>query len=400
MLARMTHALARLSLRWKITLLVAVCAAATAVLEGWLATRGPDSTLSGTTAAVLVGVAMVLAASILAYLAARVLVRPVLALRDAARSIAGGDLTGAFEIAADGELADLSESFSQAAQQLRRFLVELSLTSATTQRGAGDIQASVARLAAMSAQQAAAINETTTTASEIAQTSKQATEHANSVIEITQRSDDLSRAGLNTVEEAVKASAHLGEQVNRIAATVAELSQRTQQVGEIISSVKDLAEQSNLLALNAAIEASKAGEHGRGFSVVAMEMRNLAEQSRQAAVQVRSILQEIQRGAREAAAATDEGAKRAGATVTLSRSAGQAIEGLAMVIKDSALAARQIAANTRQQTIGVEQIVSAIAELSTAINESAEGTRVIEQGSASLSAVSRQLAEAVARYKV
>ena len=252
----------------------------------------------------------------------------------------------------------------------------------------------------MSAQQAAAINETTTTASEIAQTSKQATEHANSVIEITQRSDDLSRAGLNTVEEAVKASAALGDQVTRIAATMADLSERTQQVGEIIASVKDLAEQSNLLALNASIEASKAGEHGRGFSVVAMEMRNLAEQSRQAAVQVRSILQEIQRGARDAAAATDEGAKRASAAVRLSRSAGEAIEGLALVIKDSALAARQIAANTRQQTIGVEQIVSAVSELSAAINESAEGTRIIEAGSASLSTMSKQLAEAVGRYRV
>jgi methyl-accepting chemotaxis protein len=188
--------------------------------------------------------------------------------------------------------------------------------------------------------------------------------------------------------------------VNRIAATLAELSERTQQVGEIISSVKDLAEQSNLLALNASIEATKAGDQGRGFSVVAMEMRNLAEQSRQAAVQVRSILQEIQRGAREAATATDEGAKRAAAAVTLSRSAGEAIEGLALVIKDSALAARQIAANTRQQTIGVEQIVTAVSELSSAITESAEGTRIIEQGSASLSTMSKQLAEAVSRYRV
>jgi methyl-accepting chemotaxis protein len=328
------------------------------------------------------------------------MVRPIATLRDVARSIAAGDLTRPVLVSAQGELAELAEAFAVMEQGLQRIVTELSETSVTTQRGAGEILASVARLAAMSAQQAAAINETTTTASEIAQTSKQATAHADSVIEMTQRSDELSRAGLNTVEEAVRASANLGEQVNRIAATMADLTERTQQVGEIIASVKDLAEQSNLLALNASIEASKAGEHGRGFSVVAMEMRNLAEQSKQAAVQVRSILQEIQRGARDAAAVTDEGAKRASAAVALSRSAGEAIEGLAAVIKDSALAARQIAANTRQQTIGVEQIVGAISELSTAINESAEGTRIIEQGSASLSAMSKQLAEAVGRFRV
>jgi methyl-accepting chemotaxis protein len=392
----MESLLAQLSLRWKITILVAVSTTVTAILAHVLAGIG------GAAGSVIVSVALIAAFSALAFWAGGVIVKPLLALRDAARSIAAGDLSTAAKskVDAGGEMADLAESFFQASRNLSVFLSQLSQTSVTTQRGAGEILASVARLAAMSAQQAAAINETTTTASEIAQTSKQATEHANSVIEITQRSDDLSRAGLNTVEEAVKASAALGDQVTRIAATMADLSERTQQVGEIIASVKDLAEQSNLLALNASIEASKAGEHGRGFSVVAMEMRNLAEQSRQAAVQVRSILQEIQRGAREAVSATDEGAKRASAAVRLSRSAGEAIEGLALVIKDSALAARQIAANTRQQTIGVEQIVTAVSELSSAINESAEGTKIIEQGSASLSTMSKELAEAVNRFRV
>jgi methyl-accepting chemotaxis protein len=164
--------------------------------------------------------------------------------------------------------------------------------------------------------------------------------------------------------------------------------------------VKDLAEQSNLLALNASIEASKAGEHGRGFAVVAMEMRNLAEQSKQAAVQVRAILSEIQKGAREASSATDEGAKRAASTMELSRSAGEAIEGLQGVIKESAQAARQIANDTRQQTIGVEQMVTAIAELSTAIHDSAAGAKAIEEGTESLAAVSLRLSEALRRYRV
>jgi methyl-accepting chemotaxis protein len=393
---------ARLSLRWKITGLVACATAITGVLVYVLMRAGEDSWLSRPLVVPVAALVLVAAWGAIAYFVGGVIVRPVVALREVARSIAGGDLSAANQarVAASGEVGELAESFYQAAQNLATFLSELSQTSVTTERGAGEILASVARLAAMSAEQAAAINETTTTASEIAQTSKQATEHANSVIEITQRSDDLSRAGLNTVEEAVKASAALGEQVTRIATTMADLAERTAQVGEIIASVKDLAEQSNLLALNASIEASKAGEHGRGFSVVALEMRNLAEQSRQAAVQVRSILQEIQRGAREAASATDEGAKRANAAVKLSRSAGQAIEGLALVIKDSALAARQIAANTRQQTIGVEQIVSAVSELSSAINESAEGTKIIEASSASLSSMSKQLASAVGRYRV
>ncbi|MBK9518725.1 MAG: methyl-accepting chemotaxis protein [Anaeromyxobacter sp.] len=336
-----------------------------------------------------------------AFLVVRATVQPLEELAATVTAIAGGELTRRVSrLDGLGEIGTLARSFDLMLGGLRGTLAELRDAAGKLDHEAADILGSVTRQAATATQQAAAITQTSTTASEIAQTAKQATEHADSVIQMTQRSEELSQEGLQVVEEAVDSSAALGEQVKRIAATMADLSDRTLQVGEIIATVKDLAEQSNLLALNASIEASKAGEHGRGFAVVALEMRNLAEQSKQAAVQVRAILSEIQKGAREASTATDEGASRAVRTVTLSRSAGEAIEGLAMVIRESALAARQIANNTRQQTIGVEQMVAAISELSTTINESAEGSRAIEQGANALTRVSRRLGDAVRRYRV
>ena len=391
----------RLGLRVRIAGMAALAAlAASAIQLGVFVVYTPDATARRVGTSVAIAAASCAVATLAAWLAAVRITRPLTALRNTAAAIAAGDLTTRVVIEGTAEVADLGASFAAMIEQLQATLADLRDSSHLLEKGAHDILGSVSRQAAMSAEQAAAINETSTTASEISQTSKQATEHADSVIEMTKRSDDLSHEGLQTVEEAVKASASLGEQVNRIAGTMSGLAERTLQVGEIITSVKDLAEQSNLLALNASIEATKAGEHGRGFAVVAMEMRNLAEQSKQAAVQIRSILQEIQRSARDAASATDEGSKRASAAMALSRSAGEAIEGLAMVIRESAVSARQIANNTRQQTIGVDQMVVAITELSRAINDSAEGTRRIEAGTLGLTEISKRLGEAVRRYRV
>jgi methyl-accepting chemotaxis protein len=390
-----------MTMRWKIAGLALGAALITAIVQLAAFLRlHPESLASDVTANVLVAAGAAALAGVAGFVFATRIARPLERLRDAAGAIANGDLTIEVGTGSTREVAELAASFAAMTAGLRSTIGQLRDSTAALESGAKEILGSVSRQAAMASQQAAAINETSTTASEIAQTSKQATQHADSVIDMTKRSDDLSQEGLQTVEEAVKASASLGEQVNQIAATMSGLSERILQVGEIIASVKDLAEQSNLLALNASIEASKAGEHGRGFAVVAMEMRNLAEQSRQAAVQIRSILQEVQRSARDAGAATDEGAKRAQAAMGLARSAGEAIEGLAMVIKESALAARQIANNTRQQTIGVDQMVVAISELSQAISESSEGTRVIERGTFSLAEISRALAEAVRRYRL
>lgn len=392
----------RVGLRWKIAVAVAAIVTVVSGIQiAGILRLNQEAFADSLGSVALITLAAVGAGAVMAYVLGRTIALPIERLRDVASAAAAGDLTRRLVVPDSGdEVGDLAASFLSMTEGLQRTLVDLRDASTKLEQGAQDILGSATRQAAMASQQAAAINETSTTASEIAQTSKQATEHADSVIQMTQRSDDLSHEGLQVVEESVKAAAALGDQVKRIAATMTDLSERTLQVGEIIATVKDLAEQSNLLALNASIEASKAGEHGRGFAVVAMEMRNLAEQSKNAATQVRGILSEIQKGSRVAAEATDEGAKRAVAATGLARSAGEAIEGLAMVIRESALAARQIANNTRQQTIGVEQIVSAISELSQAINESANGTLSIEAGTATLSEISKRLSGAVQRYQI
>jgi len=124
-----------------------------------------------------------------------------------------------------------------------------------------------------------------------------------------QHSVDISRSGEQVITDSIISMAHIKSQVNSIAENILALSERTQQIGDIITTVNDIASQSNILALNAAVEAARAGEHGLGFGVVAEEVRNLAVQSRQATAQVRSILLDIQRAINTTVMVTEEGTK-------------------------------------------------------------------------------------------
>ncbi|MFL5345887.1 MAG: methyl-accepting chemotaxis protein [Hyalangium sp.] len=350
--------------------------------------------------AVELGVLVLLLCMIAAALLSRLVTVPLERLAQAAVGIAAGDLRQRVDVHSSDEIGDVAESFGQMAQTVTHLVADLRGAAADIEREANSALTTSSQQSAMAHEQASAISETSTTVAEIAQTAKQATSYADSVISGTQRSEALSTEGQKVVAESVAGMEKLGEQVRAIAVAITELNERTLQIGDIITTVRDVAEQSNLLALNASIEAAKAGEHGRGFAVVAMEMRALAEQSKVAANQVRGLLGEVQKGTKAAVAATDEGSRRAQAAMALAQSAGSAILGLAEVIKESSAAARQIAGNTRQQTIGVEQIATAMSELSVAMADSVNGTRQIEQVAGNLSNLSKKFSELVGRYQL
>ncbi|MFL5356742.1 methyl-accepting chemotaxis protein [Archangium sp.] len=330
----------------------------------------------------------------------RMLIIPLERLAHAAAGMAAGDLRQQIDPTGTDEVGDLARSFATMAEMLTNLLKDLRGAAADMEREATNVLATSSQQSAMANEQASAIHETGATVAEIAQTSKQATSFADTVISGTSRSDSLSAQGQKVVDESVLAMEKLSEQVKAIALAITDLNEQTLQIGDIITTVKDVAEQSNLLALNASIEAAKAGDQGRGFAVVAMEMRTLAEQSKMAANQVRALLGEVQKGTRAAVSATEEGSRRALAAMELAQSAGAAIKGLSDLIRDSSGAARQIAGNTRQQTIGVEQIAAAMNELTIAMQDNVEGTKRIEQVAGNLSKLSKRFSDLVGKYQL
>ena len=230
----------------------------------------------------------------------------------------------------------------------------------------------------MGNEQDAVVTETTATVNEVRATVTETAERAQSVAETAQISVDISRTGTEAVRETVEGMEVIRRRVEDIADNILVLSEHTQQIGEIIATVNNLADQSRMLALNASVEAARAGEEGKGFAVVAMEVRNLADQNRDATIQVREILGEIQRATNSAVMVTEEGSKGVDAGQQRVNKAGESINELSRAIEEAAMAAMQIAASTRQQTIGMDQLTDAMRTIKHATTETVSSTMQVE----------------------
>jgi len=237
-----------------------------------------------------------------------------------------------------------------------------------------EISAMTRQVASGAAETAAAVSETTSTVEEVKQTATVSANKAKSVSQVAQRSLEISDGGQRAAEEALQGMQAIRRQMDTIAQCVIRLSEQGQAIGEIIATVNDLADQTNLLAVNASIEAARAGEYGRGFGVVAQEVKSLADQSKLATAQVRTILGEVQRATGSAVMATEQGNKAVDAGVQQASSVGAAIGELASSIAESAQSATQIAASSQQQLAGMDQVVLAMENISQASRQNAAGT--------------------------
>ena len=254
----------------------------------------------------------------------------------------------------------------------------------TLASAASEISATVSQFASSASQVAAAVSETTTTVSEVKQTAQLASEKAKAVALTAQAADEASQQGRTATAENIQGMEQIEKQMKSIAEGIIRLSEQSQAIGDIVTSVGDLADQSNLLAVNASIEAAKAGEHGKGFAVVAQEIRSLAEQSREATGRIRTILGDIQKATGNAVLTTERGSKAVEDGRRRAERAGQAIETLAVSVEDAAAAATAIAASSEQQLVGTEQVAFAMEGIRQASTQNQESTRQLSAAAENL----------------
>ncbi len=248
--------------------------------------------------------------------------------------------------------------------------------------------------------QSVAVSELTSTLSELRQTSAHTLAQAQAMLASAETSVRTVDEGRSTLADSVDGMKAIRDRVENIQDRILALSDQTQQIGEIIATVNEIAEQSKLLAFNASIEATRAGEFGKSFAVVASEMRDLAEQSKQATKEVRKLLSGIREATNSAVVATEEGYKKAEEGQKYADRASALMEELGSVISQSAEAGRSIADTTRQQEEGVSQAADAMVQFDETVRKNAESMSELQAVSSKLQETTEGLNGFVKEFEV
>jgi methyl-accepting chemotaxis protein len=329
-----------------------------------------------------------------------------------AEQLGRGNLTHRIEASHTDETGELARAFNTMAE--RRQEAEAQLAKQNEQRehtlrtvaefvnqlatATSEILASTTEQVAGAQEQGSSVAQTVSTIEEISQTSEEAAGRARAVSESARHSEEVGRNGQRSVDEAISAMATVREQVESIATRILALAEQAQAIGDIITTVNDISEQTHMLALNASIEASRAGEQGRGFAVVAAEVKGLADQSKKATAQVRQILGQIQKATHGAVMSTEEGTKSVATAARVVQQAGATIQQLGDLLAQASLTAAQIAASANQQATGISQIRQAMRDVNQATQQTLASSRQTERAVQDLNSMGQKLKGLLSEY--
>jgi methyl-accepting chemotaxis protein len=245
---------------------------------------------------------------------------------------------------------------------------------------ASQMAASINQQERIASQQATSMNETTTTMEELDTSSRQSAEQAGRAVNGAQQAVELTQQGMLRVEETLQNMVVAQERVGEIALRNRVLSEQTGEIRSITEMVTDFANETRMLAVNAAVEAVRAGVHGKGFAVLAVETRKLADESKQSATRIQGLINEIRRATDGTVAATDAGNRAVEEGISSSHNTVESFRGVAQAVEGSMQGAQQISLNVRQQSVAIRQVTEAIQAINMGARESAAGMQQIKGG--------------------
>jgi len=313
--------------------------------------------------------------------------------------IARGDLTLRGKVTNDalGNVVDsvnyMLDNFTKVLERVRKAAIDVS-TSANA------ILVSSEQMANGATQQDQEITNTSSAVEELTVSMKQVSNNAEASAEAARRALDAAEQGNRSVRDTLEGMQRIRASVQATAKKIKTLGDRSLEISEIINVINDITEQTNLLALNAAIEAARAGEAGRGFAVVADEVRKLAEHSRTATKDIAALIKAIQAETNEAVVVMEEGTKEVEVGARLADQAGKALDAISSVVRQSAELVQEISLASKQQVRGTEGVANAMQIISNITRQTSTGARQTARTVEQMVKLSEQLNEALSQFRI
>ncbi len=313
--------------------------------------------------------------------------------------IARGDLTLRGQVTSDalGNVVDsvnyMLDNFAKVLERVRKAAIDVSSS-------ANEILVASEEMANGASQQDQEITNTSSAVEELTVSMKQVSNNAEASAEAARRALDAAEQGNRAVRDTLEGMQRIRASVQATAKKIKSLGDRSLEISEIINVINDITEQTNLLALNAAIEAARAGEAGRGFAVVADEVRKLAEHSRNATKDIAALIKAIQAETNEAVVVMEEGTKEVEVGARLADQAGKALEAISSVVRQSAELVQEISLASKQQVRGTEGVANAMQIISNITRQTSQGARQTARTVEQMVKLSEQLNEALSQFRI
>ena len=314
--------------------------------------------------------------------------------------MATGDLTVRVHGEYKGQHAKIKNSINKLGDSLESLIKEVTEAVAATASASTQISSSAEEMAAGAQEQSAQASEVASAVEQMTSTILQTTKHASTAAESSKRAGSLAKEGGEVVAQTVVGMNRIAEVVRNAAQTVQELGASSDQIGEIVQVIDDIADQTNLLALNAAIEAARAGEQGRGFAVVADEVRKLAERTTKATKEIGEMIKKIQGDTGGAVKSISLGTEEVEKGKQLADKAGKSLQEIIKGSNDVVDVVNQVAAASEEQSSASEQISRNIEAISSVTQQSAAGTQQIARAAEDLNRLTDRLQNLVSSFKV
>jgi twitching motility protein PilJ len=313
--------------------------------------------------------------------------------------IARGDLTLRGKVTTDA-LGNVVDSVNYMLDNFCKVLERVRKAAVDVQSSANEILISSEEMSSGAIQQDQEITNTSSAVEQLTVSMKQVSNNAEASAEAARRALDAAEQGNRSVHDTLEGMQRIRSSVQATAKRIKALGDRSLEISEIVNVINDITEQTNLLALNAAIEAARAGEAGRGFAVVADEVRKLAEHSRNATKDIAALIKAIQAETNDAVVVMEEGTKEVEIGAKLADQAGKALEAISTVVRQSAELVQEISLASKQQVRGTEGVANAMQIISNITRQTSQGARQTARTVEQMVHMSEQLNEALSQFRV